>query len=168
MGKRGGGGYGGDLGGGGSYREEWAASSTSVSEWPGGPAKDCERCARWGKVALKSSKSFPSGFCEFCLGKKRLAEMAAWDATRERLGGCDRRPRRRGWEQLGRGKRAHSTYCETLWSRASMATQRSGRHERWGSARRAQVVIGEARMGVWRCGEGGGCSGQQLVRAGVG
>jgi hypothetical protein len=54
----------GDMGWVGSrntYREGCATSSASVSEWPE-PAIECDRCWRCGKVALKSSRSFPSGF----------------------------------------------------------------------------------------------------------
>jgi hypothetical protein len=55
----------GDMGWVGSritYREGCATSSASVSEWPDEPAIECDRCWRNGKVALKSSRSFPSGF----------------------------------------------------------------------------------------------------------
>lgn len=42
-------------------------SKTSASEWPGGAAREWERCWMWGKFALKSSSSFPSGFWLFSL-----------------------------------------------------------------------------------------------------
>lgn len=49
---------------GGTYRAGWATSSASVSEWPGGTASECDRW-RWGKVALKFSRSSSFGFaCE--------------------------------------------------------------------------------------------------------
>lgn len=46
-----------------------------MREEAGGPASECERWARCGKVALNSSKSLPSGFCELVLGSGQR-----WDA----------------------------------------------------------------------------------------
>lgn len=49
----------------GRYLAGCATSSASASEWPWGAAIECDRWARWGKVALKFSSSSSFGFaCE--------------------------------------------------------------------------------------------------------
>lgn len=86
----------------GTYREGCATSSASVSEEPGGSARDCDRCARCGKDALKSSKSFPSGFWELVLrsGQPSINHEVGRDA---------RMPH--GSSETSRGQRR--TGCET-------------------------------------------------------
>jgi hypothetical protein len=67
-----------------------------VSEWPGGPATECERCARWGNDDLNDSMRSSFGFCVLVLvggqsegsrytgGRERAHITARWRRGRPR------------------------------------------------------------------------------------
>jgi hypothetical protein len=98
-----------------------------VSEWPGGPATDCERWLRWGNDDLKDSMRSSFGFCALVLGSGQMGAgtRAADDARTSQHAGV----------AGGLGQR------EGAYRLRNMATALEGRNGRTAGAHRE---LGEA------------------------
>jgi hypothetical protein len=123
----------GEQRGGATYREGCATSRASVSEWPGGPASECERWLRCGNDDLNDSMRSSFGFCALVLlavsqavgpaggrytgGRRRAHITARWRRRRARTEGS-RHTGCETWRQRSRGERDRQLGRIESWARS--------------------------------------------------